>query len=159
MTLGASKARFRWPIFTCWRIPALGVLCPRFERCGIGNRALARRGQQGDPSIATHVCGRRGCGTAVARRGQALDVTPRPRGEDQGDWDDHPSCQAAPAQHEMDEGAAGAAVAVAEWVDGLELRVGECRLGNRGQIVVVTERDKIGEQLGNELGWGRDEGG
>lgn len=59
----------------------------------------------------------------------------------------------------MDEGAAGAAVAVAEWVDGLELRVGECRLGNRGQIVVVTERDKIGEQLGNELGWGRDEGG
>lgn len=51
--------------------------------------------------------------------------------------------------HGVDEGATGAAVAVIERVDRLELRVGDRDLYQHGQIYAMDERDQVIERRGN----------
>ncbi len=59
----------------------------------------------------------------------------------------------------MDEAAPGAAVAVTEGVDGLELGVRDRSLRDGRKVVEVHERDEVIEQARHALGRGRDERG
>jgi hypothetical protein len=59
----------------------------------------------------------------------------------------------------VDQRAAGAAIAVDEWVDGLELCVSHGGLGDGGQRVLVAEGAEITHELSHELMWWGDECG
>ncbi len=83
-------------------------------------------------------CG--GPGAVIAGRGQAADIVPRERGQDQRDGREEPIGEPAASQDEVDQGATGPAVAVGERVDRLELRVRDGRLRDGGQRVVVGEK-------------------
>ena len=57
------------------------------------------------------------------------------------------SRQSPSTQDEMYDCAPSAAVAVHEWVDGLELRVRDRGLGDRGKFVGIAEGTEIVEEL------------
>ncbi len=73
------------------------------------------------------------------------------------DRGDEAGCDAAPAQDHVDEAASGAAVAVTEGVDGLELGVRDRGLRDGGQVVEVHERDEVVEQARHAIRRWRDE--
>ena len=62
-------------------------------------------------------------------------------------------------QHQGDQQAPHPAIAVQEWVDGLELRVREARPQEHRQpgILLVEESFQIGHAVGNRVGRRRDE--
>ena len=94
----------------------------------------------------------------LSERNQPFDVGGGAGRQDDADRRNEASGDAAPPQHDVDEGAADAAVAVDERVDGLELRVGHGRLRHRRQVVPRHEGDEVLEQRQDEVLRRRHEG-
>ncbi|MGB2711936.1 MAG: hypothetical protein WBC33_10500 [Conexibacter sp.] len=80
-------------------------------------------------------------------------------GEHEAHGRDDVGRHAAAPQDDMDEATSGAAVAVGERMDRLELRMGDRRLQRDRQVVAVKERGEVVEQLVDVLRRRRDEGG
>ena len=96
---------------------------------------------------------------SLAERREPLDVGGGAGRQDDADRRDEAGGDAAAPQHDVHEGAADAAVAVDERVDGLELGVGDGRLRHRGQVVAGDEGDEVLEQRPDEVLGRRHEGG
>lgn len=75
-----------------------------------------------------------------------------PRGEDEADGWDEGGGDASSAEDDVDQGAPGAPVSVGEWVDGLELGVGDRGLHERRVLVPVDVVREVLEELPDELG-------
>ena len=141
------------------------------EGPGHGVRARIRRRAQHRPPLVlqgTHPCEvaagqagglggrsgeRRQPGLDVpARKGaQTRDVVALVAGEHNADrWHIHRG-QVAAAQDDVDQGPAGASVAVQERVDDLELRMHEAGLDHRGQNVIVDGRAQVLQQAWDVL--------
>jgi len=57
----------------------------------------------------------------------------------------------------MNESTAGTSIAIHERMNGLELRMGDCRLRDGRKRVVVAESDKVRDEARDELRGRRDE--
>jgi hypothetical protein len=97
------------------------------------------------------------CRTVIARGGQTVDVITGPGRQDQGDGRQYARCQPAPAEHEVDQPAAGPPVAVGERVNRLELGMGESSLCHGRQRIAVAEGAQICEQVLHKFRWRRHE--
>ena len=95
--------------------------------------------------------------TDVSECGEAGDVVTCPGGEHEADWWDESRCEAASTKDDVDERAAGPAVAVGEGVDRLELSMGDRCLHERGMVVAVDVFEEILQQRLEGLRWRRDE--
>ncbi len=95
---------------------------------------------------------------AEAEPGQAGRVSSGVPGDEDADggWDTDSS---AMSKDPADQDPSDAAVAVPVGVDGLELGMGDCRLGDRVHPGGVHEADEVDHEVLDPLGWGRNEGG
>src|SRR5207302_5496575 len=82
----------------------------------------------------------------VAIRRQAVDVLVSVRSECHADRRNVVGGEAAPAEHDVYEASADAAIAVHEWMDRLELSVHQGGLRQRGQIVSRQKGAEVLEQ-------------
>jgi hypothetical protein len=108
----------------------------RREPLGRFGRACGGVGEHADPVI----------GPAFTKVDQSGDVTPRVGGEDDAYRGNEERREAPSAEDHVDEAATDATVAVAEGVDGFELGVGDCGLGDGRQVVEVDELDEVIEK-------------
>ena len=84
--------------------------------------------------------------------GEPADVGLWFGGEDEADRRDVIGHLTASTQHGVDQCAAGTAVAVSEWMDGLELSVGDRGLSDWRDVVAVDERGQVPEQGSDVFG-------
>src|SRR6185312_2605875 len=94
--------------------------------CGRGGRAVACRG---DEEVTPAV------DAATLIHAESVEVSVAAGGEHDADGRHIPRGQPATDEDDVDEAAAGTAVAVGERVDGLKLSVGDRRLNHCGQVV------------------------
>ncbi len=55
------------------------------------------------------------------------------------------------SQHGVDERSTGSTVAIGEWMNRLELRMGQCGLHEHGNVVTAKEREQIVDRRLHEL--------
>ena len=104
---------------------------------GVGTRSVCSGGERTQPSARTGGAFGTVRGPDVSIRGETGDVVADPGGEHKTDRRHEARCEAAAAEDDVDERAAGAAVAIGERVDRLELGVGDRGLYEDRVIVAV----------------------
>ena len=104
-------------------------------------RRRRRIGERPDPVVDT----------TLAEVDETGDVAAGVDGQDHADRWHQERRHATAAEHDMDQTSARSAVAVAERVDGLELRVRYRRLGHSRQVGEVDESDEVVQQPGDAI--------
>src|ERR1035438_704692 len=94
---------------------------------------------------------------SVPSSGEATYVVLRPGGKNERDRGQDARCDASAPKNEMNERTACTSIAIHERMNGLELRMGDCRLRDGRKRVVVGEGDKVRDEVRDELGGRRDE--
>lgn len=89
--------------------------------------------------------------------GETRDVLIGPRRKHQAHRWNRGLGHAAPPEDGVNQRAAGSSVAIGEWMDGLELCVGQRSLDQGRVLVTVDVGDQVRQEFANSLWWRRDE--